>query len=129
MRFETGDVEEARRLYEQELGDGPSGLPRGMFWLTRISLLSELSAMLGDAAGARQLYAALAPHARWNVVVAYCSFWGPVDSYLALLAETYGDRERAARHARTAVERARELNAPVLIADLESRHPDLIHDE
>jgi DNA-binding SARP family transcriptional activator/tetratricopeptide (TPR) repeat protein len=124
--FETGDIDGARRIYEQELGDGPDGLPRGMFWLTRMSLLSELGAMVGDAAGARKLYAALAPHARWNVVVAYCSFWGPVDSYLALLAETMGDLERAARHVRSAFERVRAMAAPALMGDLERRHAGVL---
>jgi DNA-binding SARP family transcriptional activator/KaiC/GvpD/RAD55 family RecA-like ATPase len=120
LRFETGDKEAARRIYEDELRDGPDKLPRGMFWLTRVALLSELCAKLGDVGGAEALYAVLAPHARWNVVVAYCSFWGPVDGYLALLARTAGDEARAADHARAALERTRAMNAPMLTQDLEA---------
>jgi DNA-binding SARP family transcriptional activator len=127
LRFETGDVEDARRIYREELGDGPEHLPRGMFWLTRISLLGELAAMLGDADGAERIYAVLAPQASRYVVVAYCSFWGPVDSYLALLAETFGDHERATEHARSAFERTRAMDAPVLMRDLERRHANLVH--
>lgn len=97
-----------------------------MFWLTRVALLSELCAKLGDVAGAEALYAELAPHAARNVVVAYCSFWGPVDGYLALLAQTFGDEALASRHARSALGRTRAMNAPLLTRDLEERHGALI---
>jgi DNA-binding SARP family transcriptional activator/KaiC/GvpD/RAD55 family RecA-like ATPase len=126
LRFETGDVDDARRIYEEELKDGPGGLPRGMFWLTRVALLSELCAKLGDVARAEALYEELAPHASRNVVVAYCSFWGPVDGYLALLAETAGDTALAARHAQAALERTRAIDAPLLTRELEQRHGELI---
>jgi hypothetical protein len=122
LRFDTGDVDGARRIYELELEKGPEALPRGMFWLLRMSLLSELCALLGDASRAEALYAQLAPHADYNLVVAYCSFWGPIDGYLALLAETAGDPELAASHARAALERTRAIIAPLLTADLEERY-------
>jgi DNA-binding SARP family transcriptional activator len=123
--LETGDTQRARRIYHEEMDCGPERLPRGMFWLTRIALLSELSARLGDRAGARELYGQLAPHAGRNVVVAYCSFYGPVDGYLALLADTFGDRDAATRHCRAALERARTFDAPLLVRDLERRHDAL----
>jgi DNA-binding SARP family transcriptional activator len=126
LRFEAGDIEEARRICDEELRDGPGGLPRGMFWLTRVAMLSELCVMLGDVAGARGLYAELVPHAACNVVVGYSSVWGPVDGYLALLAQTFGDEALAARHANAALERTRAMNAPLLTQDLERRHSALI---
>jgi hypothetical protein len=126
LRFEAGDIEEARRICEEELRAGPGGLPRGMFWLTRAAILSELSSKLGDVTGARGLYVELAPHAARNVVVGYSSFWGPVDGYLALLAQTFGDYALAARHAYAALERTRAMNAPLLTQDLEERHSALI---
>jgi DNA-binding SARP family transcriptional activator len=127
LRCEIGDVKGGRRIFEEEMSEGAAGLPRGMFWLTRIALLSELSAMLGDELRARDLYAALAPHAARNVVVAYCSFWGPVDTYLAQLAQTFGDEAAAAGHARAALARTRAMNAPLLTEDLQARHGDLGH--
>lgn len=126
LRFETGDAAAAREIYEEEMAGGPARLPRGMFWLTRIAMLSELCAKLADAAGAEALYTELVPHAERNVVVAYCSFWGPVDRYLVLLAETFGEQELAALHARRALRRARAMNAPLLAQDLEERHGPLI---
>jgi tetratricopeptide (TPR) repeat protein len=125
LQAETGHLEEARTIYEQELARGPEALPRGIFWLTSVVLLSEVGALLGDEDGARTLYRALEPHASRNVVVGYCSCWGPVDGTLTLLAATSGDRALAARHLRRALARTRAMEAPLLTADLEARHAGL----
>lgn len=111
LRFETGDCGEARRIYQEELRGGVRALPRGMFWLTRLALLSELSAMLDDKPGAQAIYAELAPHAARNVVVTYCSFWGPVHGYLALLAETSGDSRLAMHHRDSALAQTSDMQA------------------
>jgi len=121
LRLETGDEPAARAIYEDEMRAGPANLPRGMFWLTRMALLSELCAGLGDAAGAAKLYVELLPHAGRNVVVAYCSFWGPVDGYLALLAETLGHKTLARQHADAALVRAIAMDAPVIVEELQRR--------
>jgi hypothetical protein len=126
IRAEAGDANGARAIYEAELEAGPEGVPRGMFWLGSIALLSEVCAELHDTERAEALYAALAPHAHRNVVVAYASFWGPVESYLALLATTLGERALAARHVRSALGRTRSMNAPLLTAGLLERHADLV---
>jgi DNA-binding SARP family transcriptional activator len=124
LRLETGDEAGARAVYEQEMADGPAALPRGMFWLTRIALLSELCAGLRDARGAEQLYAELLPHAGRNVVVTYASFWGPVDGYLALLADALGDKQLAKRHTDAALERAVAMGAPVIVRELRRRRDE-----
>ncbi|MBV9417951.1 MAG: hypothetical protein JO363_23405, partial [Solirubrobacterales bacterium] len=121
LRLETGDETGARVLYEEEMVGGPASLPRGMFWLTRMALLSELCAGLADAGGAEQLYAELLPHAPCNVVVSYCSVWGPVDGYLALLAEAFGDKPLARRHADAAIHRAASMGAAAIVSELQRR--------
>ena len=75
LRFDAGDTDGARRIYG-ELGRGPAGLPRGMFWLTRMATLSELCARLGEAADAGSPGEHLIQHRDRNVVLAYSSFWG-----------------------------------------------------
>ena len=126
IRAETGEEEAARGIFEAELAGGPEALPRGMFWLTRVVVLSEVCNRLRDAERARDLYAALLPYAHRNVVVAYASFWGPVEGYLALLAATWDDRALATRHVRSAIARTRAMDAPLLTAELEARHADLV---
>jgi DNA-binding SARP family transcriptional activator len=126
IHAEGGDEAAARALYERELGAGPEALPRGIYWLPTIALLSEVCAILRDGERARALYDALAPHAHRNLVVASSSFWGPVERYLALLAAAWGDRALATRHARAALARTRAIDAPLLAAELEARHADLL---
>jgi hypothetical protein len=121
---ETGDEDAARAIYSEELSAYTDALPP--FWLTNIAMLSELCARLHDAEGARDLYAALAPYAHRNVVVAYASCWGPVERYLALLAATYGDEEVRGQHARSALARTRAMKAPLLTTELEEHHGDLL---
>ena len=116
----AGDEQRARAIYREELAAYDNALP--LFWLTSISVLSELCVALRDADGARTLYAAMAPHAHRNVVVAAASCWGPVESYLAPLAATFGDEGLRVRHARAALARTRAMNAPLLTAELEERH-------
>jgi DNA-binding SARP family transcriptional activator len=121
IHFETGNLEGARRCFAEEVRDGVHELPRGMFWLTRTALASELCALLGDADVAAALYAELLPYRAYNVVIAYCSVLGPVESYLGLLAGATGDATLATEHTRAALARARRMPAPVLVQTLEAR--------
>ena len=121
LRFDAGDTDGARRIYGEELRRGPAALPRGMFWLTRMATLSELCARLGEAADAEKLYEQLIQHRDRNVVVAYSSFWGPVEGVLGVLARTYGDEAAAQAHFEAAVRRTREMEAPLLTEELELR--------
>jgi DNA-binding SARP family transcriptional activator len=126
LRAELGDTTAAKGILDDALRGGPEALPEGMFRLVTLALLADLSALLGDAEHAPGLYAALTPYAHRCVVIAYSSCWGPVDHFLAMLAETTGDRARAEQHVHAALARAREMDAPLLAGDIERRHPHLI---
>jgi hypothetical protein len=121
---ETGETDAARKIYREELATFRRTLP--MFWLMSMAPLSQLCVALQDVEGARRLYAALAPYVHRNVVAAYASCWGPVEGYLASLAATYGDLELCRRHAVGALARSHAMNAPLLIAELEEHHGDLL---
>lgn len=121
LLLDTGAVSAARAIYEEEMEKGAASVPRGMFWLTRMALLAELAARLGDEAGADQLLLELSPHAGCHVVVTYCSFWGPVDGYLALLAETLGDKALAQEHRANAIDLVEAMGAHVLARELRQR--------
>ena len=125
LHLEAGDEAAARAIYERELAEGPEAVPHGMYRLTTLALLSELCAKLGDADRAEALYTALLPYAHRNIVVAYTFFLGPVDSYLAYLADMRGDRRLASRYLSSALERTRAMGAPLLTAELEERNREL----
>ncbi|MDX6681288.1 MAG: hypothetical protein QOG94_1327 [Solirubrobacteraceae bacterium] len=126
IHAETGAAPCARTIYERELADGVEGVPRGMFWLVNVTLLSALCVKLDDVARAESLYGALAPHARRTVVVGYSSCWGLVEGWMASLAATMGDRELASSHLLSARRRARALGAPLLSCELERQHDELL---
>jgi DNA-binding SARP family transcriptional activator len=117
LRFELGDTQTARRLYELERVP----LPRGMFRLSHAVGLAQLAGRLEDPDGAKTLYDDLWPDRRRNVVVSYCSFWGSVEGVLGELATTFGDLDLAVAHTGRALQRAREMRAPRLAEDLERR--------
>jgi tetratricopeptide (TPR) repeat protein len=125
LQLEAGDEAAARATYERELAEGPEAVPHGMYRLTTLALLSELCTKLGDVDRAEALYAALLPYAHRNVIVAYTFFLGPVDSYLAYLADARGDRRLASRHLSSALARTRAMGAPLLTAELEERNREL----
>jgi DNA-binding SARP family transcriptional activator/tetratricopeptide (TPR) repeat protein len=120
---ETGQRARAEAIYREELAIIDDALP--VFWLTNITVLSELCVALGDAEGAATLYVALAPYAHRNIVVSYSSCWGPVERYLAFLAATCGDDDGRRRHARAALEMAEQMQAPLLAAELREHHGEL----
>ena len=121
---QTGRIDEAHAICREEVAGFEDALPP--FWLTNITMLGELCAELGDAEAARTVYDALAPFAHRTVIVSYSSCWGPVERYLALLAKTFGDDELRSGHARRALERNRAIGAPLLAAEIEEQHGDLL---
>ena len=121
---ETGGETAARAIYREELASYDDVLPQ--FWLVNMAALSELCVALQDAAGARTLYAQLAPFGHRNIVVSYASCWGPVERWLALLARTSGDDELRRLHAQRAVAATQAMHAPLLTAELRACHADVL---
>ncbi len=122
--LETGQEAAARAIYDEELAGFPDALPH--FWLTNMAMLTELCVRIGDAAGARVLYEGLQPYARRQVMVVYASCWGPVERYLALLAQVRGDRDARRRHAASALERSQAMGATLLAAEIAGRHAEVL---
>ncbi|HET8672724.1 MAG TPA: AAA family ATPase [Thermoleophilaceae bacterium] len=94
---QAGRDDELRRQYEGLASDGFASIPRDNLWLPALAFLAEAATRLGDGDGARRLLELLEPYAGRNVVTPDVAYFGPVDRYLALLAATAGQRERAAR--------------------------------
>ena len=99
---ENGRLDEARRELDQLAAADFADFPRDAPWLFAMSLLAELSMLLGDAPRARLLYDLLAPFEGRNVISLGAAYLGPVARYLGLLAMTLGEAERALGHLETA---------------------------
>ena len=108
---ENGRLDEARRELDVLAAEDFRDFPRDAPWLHAMSLLAELSALVGDARRARLLYELLAPFEGRNVISLGAAYLGPVARYLGLLAMTAGESERALGHLETARSATQRIGA------------------
>jgi tetratricopeptide (TPR) repeat protein len=101
-RAQSGDLEAAREVLDRIDIDA---LPRDMLWMTSMSVLAQVCALVGDEARARVLYDRLLPHRDRNVMVGIANCMGSAERYLGLLATVLGDHAAAEAHFDTALER------------------------
>jgi hypothetical protein len=92
-------------------------VPLGPNWLTTMCFLAYATHAVGDRETASTLYERVAPMAGVHVTAGQIVFsLGPVDRYLALLAEAAGDDDRAGCHFTDAVAQARALGCTPYVA-------------
>jgi tetratricopeptide (TPR) repeat protein len=113
---DLGRDEEARRELERLDEMGFANLPRYNGWMNMMALLAEVCAHLEDRDRAAALYELLLPFERRNVVVAQCSFDGPVSRYLGIMAATAQKSDLAERHFELARDASKRMNAKPWIA-------------
>ncbi|MCC5582085.1 hypothetical protein IMZ11_41465 [Microtetraspora sp. AC03309] len=99
-----GRVGEARMLVRQ----GRQSPPRDWSWLSTTCLQAAAQAVVGDVSACRTTYSALLPYAG-RISAESISGLGPVDWYLALLADAMDDSAAATAHL-SALERLAERN-------------------
>src|SRR5439155_10487246 len=94
-----------------------ANLHEDWFWLTSMTLLSELSAEFGDHDRATALYPRLLPYATRNVLVAPgAGCFGSVSRYLGMLATCMEEWEEATMHFEQALTFNERLSSPPLVA-------------
>jgi hypothetical protein len=89
------------------------------FWLASRLIAGRTAALIGDLTLAAAYLDQLAPWTGQSCWQGTCSY-GPVDTTLALLHRTLGNRVAAQHHATLARDLARRLDAPVFQRDLET---------
>jgi hypothetical protein len=94
----SGDDERARRILRQLAGADFSQIPRDVDWLLTVTVLTEVTASLGDRDLATHALELLAPYAGRGISNGGAvTFGGVVDHYLALAAAAIGDDDAADR--------------------------------
>jgi tetratricopeptide (TPR) repeat protein len=78
LYMDQGREADARHIFEELAAPDFADLPRDLFWLISVSLLSEVCAFLGDADRAPRLYELLLPHADRCVVLVLSACIGSV---------------------------------------------------
>jgi DNA-binding SARP family transcriptional activator/tetratricopeptide (TPR) repeat protein len=113
---QLGRIAHARHELEAVAGPDFSDIPRDGFWLSNLTMLSEVVVALGDAHRARLLYELLIPHADRCVVTLALLCQGSLSRSLGLLATTMSRFEDAARHFEQAIAKNAVIRAPIWIA-------------
>jgi hypothetical protein len=112
----SGRTEEARNRLDALAQRLPTA-EEDSEWLPMMDQIAELVSGLGGHPIGAQVYAALLPYAQLYVVEGIGAVLrGPVERPLGLLAAAAGDPATARVHLDRAVERTRELGAPLLLA-------------
>jgi DNA-binding SARP family transcriptional activator len=115
--METGEHELASGQLARLAANGFEDIPQDGDWMTTITLLSELSAGLGDAPSAAILYELLTPFAEVNVVIGLATLClGSAARFLGKLAITLGKQQAAAEHFEHALDANARLKAPLWLA-------------
>lgn len=103
-QFDAGDVEGARRSFDQVAHMNFNAVPRNEMWTLTLLTAAITCAWLNDRPRATRLYDLLLPGAEQFGVLGFgvISF-GSLSHYLGMLAATLGRREAAGRHFATAL--------------------------
>ena len=115
--LETGQVEPAAEQLAVLAANDFEDIPHDGDWMMTVTLVSEVSAGLGDAPTAARLYELLTPFAQLNVVIGLAALClGSTARYLGKLAAVLGERGAAAEHFDHALDANARLRAPLWLA-------------
>lgn len=98
LHLDLGRESQARTEYESLSPERVDSLPFDNYWVFNVCMLGELAHALRDRTAAAVLYENLLPHATRNAYAPPEGCLGSVSRPLALLAETLGRYDGAARH-------------------------------
>jgi hypothetical protein len=124
---DRGAEEEARTAAARLAAFDAAAEPLNNLWLVQAATVAEAAAAVGDQALADRLYDALVPYAGLGVVTAGAvDFYGAVDHYLGLSADTLERPDAAAEHFRAAIELHRRLGATAWVSRSQRALADMV---
>jgi tetratricopeptide (TPR) repeat protein len=121
-----GRLPEAKRALAELAEDDFSDLPFDQEWLFGMSLLTETSALVGDADSASVLYALLLPWAALNVADMAEGIRGSVSRYVGLAATTTKRWEEAELHFEDALAMNERMGARPWLAHAQQDYARLL---
>jgi len=114
--WELGRRAEARSCLLRLIEPGLGRVRREPYLLSGLTAVSDLCCRVGDAAAAKEIYETLLPYGDQHGITHLAAVsYGPMSSYLGLLAECRGQSETAERHFVEALAAAERSRAPLLI--------------
>jgi class 3 adenylate cyclase len=126
---DLGHEAEARRVFDEVAANDFTDIPRDVFWLVALALLSEACAFLQDSSRAEQLYALLAPYAGRCIVSGYgMTSLGSASRNLGILATTAGRFDEAAQHFECAIRENSRTGARPWVARTQYEYATMLLD-
>jgi eukaryotic-like serine/threonine-protein kinase len=123
---DSGRTDEARILFDQLAADRFMAFPKDNEWLFALTLLAEAAVALEDRDRAAVLYELLTPYEGLVGLAASEVSVGPVARPLGILAGLLGERDAAARHLTTAIDRSQRMGARPWVAHAEHAYAALL---
>src|SRR5689334_6271256 len=127
--LQTGRDHELRREYETFAKENFDTLPRDNLWMPALAFLAQACHHFEDRERAPRLRELLEPYSGRNVITPDVAYFGPVDRFLALLAATEGDRERAAAWFDSARALAESMGARPTLARIDAEEEAALGDQ
>jgi DNA-binding winged helix-turn-helix (wHTH) protein/tetratricopeptide (TPR) repeat protein len=129
LHAELDEPGPARRHFDLLAAKQFADVPRDEAWLMALAVAAEACAYLGDQPRARTLYDLLLPYADLTVSHQHMRVYlGSVEYVLGRLAETRGERERAAVHYEAAMESSQRIGARPHLARTQCAYARMILD-
>jgi len=129
LHAELDEPEPARRHFNLLAAKQFADVPRDEAWLMALAVAAEACAYLADQRRARTLYDLLLPYANLTVSHQHMRVYlGSVEYVLGRLAETRGERERAAAHYEAAMESSQRIGARPHLARTQCAYARMILD-
>jgi len=114
--WELGRRAEARSCLMRLFEPGLERVRREPYLLSGLTAVSDLCCRVGDADAAKEIYETLLPYGDQHGITHLAAVsYGPMSTYLGLLAECRGESETAERHFVEALAAAERSRAPLLI--------------
>jgi tetratricopeptide (TPR) repeat protein len=129
LHAELDEPDSARRHFDRLAASDFADVPRDEAWLMAVSVAAEACAYLDDQRRAETLYDLLAPYA--DLLVSHQTmrvYLGSMEYVLGRLAETRGERERAATHYEAAMESSWRIGARPHLARIECAYARMLLD-
>jgi DNA-binding SARP family transcriptional activator len=127
LHAHQGDEARARAIFDELAADRFAGVPPNMQWTAAMIFLSEVCALLEDAASATTLYALQRPYADLNQVSGLgVHSGGAISRYLGMLATVMGRYDEATAHFEHALALNRALRADLYVAHTQCNYARML---
>lgn len=129
LHVEVGDLDAARRTFDQVFATGLEMLPRDAVYVTSLAHLAETCAAIGDRDRAGEIYRALMPYSGQMATHPTAVCLGPVDRLLGMMARLLPAHQEARQYFARALDLCETAQSKPWTAHTKFAYAQLLRDE